>query len=299
MFQITFLGTSGSVPTVDRGMPSISLRYGNHLMLWDCGEGTQRQLMKYKVGYGSINSIFITHPHPDHYLGLIGLLETLKISAIYNKKIDIYLPSTLLSLFGNLSERYSFVKVHKIRSGELFRTKEFSVSAFRVKHCKDAFGFVLEEADRLKFHEKKAHSLGLRGEMFRQIQHSGQIKTEKGTVKLSDISWKKPGRKVVYSGDCLPSESTLNAAKGASILIHEATFDELMKNQAKERMHSTNIDAARLAKSAGAKNLVLTHISPRYSDEESNDRLLSETKAVFPPTQIARDGLSIDVIDVD
>ncbi len=294
MFTVTFLGTSGSVPSVERGMPSIALRYGNHLMLWDCGEGTQRQLMKYKVGYGSINSIFITHPHPDHYLGLVGLLETLKISSIYNKKIDLYLPSSLYESFSEIASRFEFVSLHKIKSGSLLKTKDFTVRAFRVKHCKDAFGFVFEESERLKFHENKAHSLGLKGEMFRQIQKTGQIKTENGVVKLSEISWKNPGRKVVYSGDCLPSESTIKEANCANLLIHEATFDQSKSAEAKERMHSTAYGAATLAAKASVKSLILTHISPRYSGD-SLSILIDEAKLAFSSSAIALDGLSIEV----
>ena len=285
MLRVTFLGTSGSVPTVERGMPSIALKYESELMLWDCGEGTQRQLMKYKVGYGSIDSIFITHPHLDHYLGLFGLLETLKLSSPAPRPVRIFLPR-------GLDLEYDFARVEKLKGGELYRGKGFSVTAVPVKHCRGAHAFVFEEEEKLKFHEEKAHALGLQGRLFREIQAKGKVKTGRGEVSLEDVSWRKPGRKIAYSGDCVPDSNLAEAAKGADLLIHEATFDSSMKDEAEERAHSTAAGAAELAKSAGVKRLVLTHISPRHSDTSA---LLEEARKIFPETEIAYDGLSIDI----
>ncbi|MEW6748799.1 MAG: ribonuclease Z [Candidatus Micrarchaeota archaeon] len=286
MLRITILGTSASAPTVERGMPSIALKYESHLMLWDCGEGTQRQLMRYKVGYGSVDSIFISHPHLDHYLGMFGLLETLKLSSASPRPVRIFLPR------GMDVEGYPFAKVEKIKAGELMRGKGFSVSAFAVKHCRGSHGFVFEEEERIKFHEEKAHSLGLKGRLFKEIQQKGKVKTPGGEVKLEDITWRKPGRKVVYAGDCAPSESTIEAAKGADLLIHEATFDSYKRAEAEERAHSTAEGAAKIAKAAGVKRLLLTHISPRYADVAE---LLEEAKAVFKDTEVAKDGQAIDI----
>lgn len=288
MFQLTFLGTSGSVPTVERGMPSLAVKYGSELLLWDCGEGTQRQLMRYKVGYGSISAIFISHPHLDHYLGMFGLLETLKLSSASPKKLPVFFPGTSEWL-----GRYPFAAPEKLRAGEAYRTADFSVDAFRVKHCKDSFAFALMEKEKVKFHEDKAHALGLKGRMFREIQQKGSVKTPNGTVKLADISWVKPGRKVVYGGDCLPDDNIIEAARGADVLVHEATFDASRKEEAAERMHSTSADAALVAKRAGVKKLILTHISPRYADIKE---LLGQAISVFPATEMAYDGMKVDVI---
>ncbi|MFN7991206.1 MAG: ribonuclease Z [Candidatus Micrarchaeia archaeon] len=286
MLRVTFLGTSGSTPTVDRGMPAIAIKYESQLMLWDCGEGTQRQLMRYRVGYGSIDSIFITHPHLDHYLGLFGLLETLKLSSPSPRPVRVFVPR------GLDVEGYPFAEVGKIKNGELLRGKDFRVLAFGVKHCRGSHGFVFQEDERIKFHEDKAHSLGLQGPLFREIQMKGRVKTEKGTVELGDVTWVKPGRKVAYTGDCLPHEDTIEAVRGADLLIHEGTFDSSMEKEAAERMHSTVAAAADVAKRAGVKRLILTHISPRYSD---SNILLEQARAVFPETDIAKDGLSIDI----
>jgi len=287
MLQVTFLGTSGSAPTVERGMPAIAVKYESALMLWDCGEGTQRQLMRYKVGYGSVDAIFITHPHLDHFLGLYGLLETLKLSSPSPRKMRVFVPAGV-----DVPDRFEFAKAERIGGGELFRAKGFTVSAFHVKHGRSAYGLVLQEDERIKFHEEKAHGLGLKGTLFREIQKKGSVKLGGKTIKLEDVSWVKPGRKIVYSGDCVHDSNTIEAAKGADLLIHEGTFDNSRKTEALERLHSTVEDAADVAKRAGVKRLVITHISPRYSDSSI---LLDQAKAIFPETEIAIDGLKVDL----
>jgi ribonuclease Z len=289
MLRVTFLGTSGSIPTVERGMPALAIKYESELMLWDCGEGTQRQMMRYKVGYGSISAIFISHPHIDHYLGLFGLLETLKLSSPSPKKLRLFMPKAVGE------PNYDFVATEHVKSGELYRGKGFSVSAFQVKHCRGAYGFVFQEGEKVKFHEEKAHSLGLKGRMFKEIQQKGKLKLGGREVALEDVTWKQPGRKIVYSGDCTPDQHLLDAARGADLLIHEGTFDASLEAEARERLHSTVKDAASTAKEAGVKQLVITHISPRYSDSASLASLLEQARQVFPGTGLASDGLSIDI----
>lgn len=286
MLRITFLGTSGSIPTVERGMPSLALKYGKELMLFDCGEGTQRQLMRYKVGYGSVSAIFVSHPHLDHFLGMYGLLETLRLSSPSPKPLSLFLPKAV-------SPRdYDFVKLTTLRKGRLYSGQGFTISAFPVRHCAGSYGFVFQEDEKIKFHEKKAHSLGLKGQMFRTIQEKGKVRTAKGIVKLEDVSWVKPGRKVVYTGDTLSHSNIIDVAKDADLLVHEGTFDSSLKDEAQERMHSTALDAATSAKSAGVKRLIITHISPRYSDTSV---LLEEARKVFKKTEIAHDGMAVDV----
>ncbi|MBU1930576.1 MBL fold metallo-hydrolase, partial [Candidatus Micrarchaeota archaeon] len=238
-------------------MPSIAIKYESELILWDCGEGTQRQLMKYKVGYGSIDHIMISHPHLDHYLGLFGLLETLRLSSPAPRPVNLFVPKQL-----DLQD-YKFAKLSKLKNGLIYRGKNFTISAFPVKHTKNSFGLVFQEDDKIKFHEEKAHSLGVHGKLFKEIQKKGKIKTDKGEIKLQDITWKNPGKKIVYSGDCSFDDNVLEAARGADILIHEATFDSSKKQEATERSHSTAEDAAMVAKKAKVKQLILTHISPR------------------------------------
>lgn len=290
MLEVTFLGTSGSVPTTERGMPALTLRYESELLLFDCGEGTQRQMMRYKSGFGSLDAIFITHPHLDHYLGMFGLLETLGMSSPAPKKLKIFIPPGMDDSF---AARYKFADIKKIKKGVIYEGRGFSVSAFPVEHCRGAFGFVFQEDAKVKFHEKKAKGLGLKGRMFSEIQEKGSLNVAGKKVLLKDITWERPGRKIVYSGDCAYCESTVEAAKGADLLIHEGTFDPSRKEEAKERRHSTVEDAARAAKESGAKLLAITHISPRYSDE--TELLLEAAKKIFQDTVIAVDGLKIPV----
>lgn len=287
MFQITFLGTSGGTPTVERGMPALALKYESDLLLFDCGEGTQRQLMRYKVGYGSVDAIFISHPHLDHYLGLFGYLETLRLSSPSPRHLDLFLPRGV-----EIADRYPFATVAQLRKKDLLKKPDYEVSAIPVKHCRDSFCFIFRESDRIKFHEEKAHSLGMSGTMFKEIQKKGKVKTASGEVLLSDVSWVKPGRKIVYSGDSAAGEEIIEAAQGADLLIHEATFDKARKTEALERLHSTAEDAAGIAKRAGVKRLILTHISPRYPEPSA---LLEEARAVFPDTEIAFDGMKVDL----
>ena len=247
MLKIIFLGTSAGVPTTERGMPSIALKYGSDLMLWDCGEGTQRQLMKYKVGYGSISSIFISHPHLDHFIGLYGLLETLKLSPS-PKKVSLFLPGDVTV------PAHDFVTLSQVKKGKLYKGKGFSVSAFPVRHCRSSYGFVFQEEEKIKFNEDKAHRLGLKGKMFTEIENKGKIKINNKTIKLEDVAWTKPGRKIVYTGDCTYDKDIIDISHNADLLIHEGTFDQSLKEEAKERLHSTVEDAALVAKKAKVKN---------------------------------------------
>lgn len=289
MFQVTFLGTSGGVPTVERGMPGIAVKYEGTLMLWDCGEGTQRQLMRYKVGYGSVSQIYVTHPHLDHYLGIFGMLETLKLSSASPPKVSIHSPDIFSD---DTQERYSFVTFSRIRKGVLCSNDHYEISAFPVRHCRSSYGLVFQEAASRKFYEEKAHKLGIKGRLFKEIQKKGSVEINGKRVSLEDVTWLRKGRKIVYSGDCRPSDATLEAAKDADLLIHESTFECSKKEEAEERLHTTAEEAAELAKKAGVKKLILTHISPRYSDSEI---LLKEAKAVFVQSFPAFDGMQVDV----
>ncbi len=288
MLKLTFLGTSASVPSVERSMPSIAVR-GKELYLWDCGEGAQRQMMKYKVGFGSVRGIFITHMHLDHFLGIYGLIETLRLSNTFSQKLAVFAPRK----FGDLLiSRWDFLEINEIRQGLLLKDSEAAISAFKVRHSGESFGFVYKEHDKLKFYEEKAHRLGLAGPMFREIQENGFVKIGRKRVELEDVTWTKTGRKIVYTGDCLPSRSTVEAAKGADLLIHDATFANEFQKEAEERNHSTAEQAAEVAKEAGVKQLALTHISGRYRDAAE---LLKEARAVFPNTIVAEDGLGLEI----
>lgn len=292
MFKITFLGTSASIPTVNRSMPSIALK-AKELYLWDCGEGTQRQMMKYKIGFGSVKVTFISHLHLDHFLGIFGLIETLRLSNVFAQKLSIYAPRGFQDL---LLRNWDFLDVNEIKPGLLIKDTEGEMFAFKVKHAGESFGFVYKEHDKLKFYEEKAHALGLKGAMFHEIQEKGFVKIRKTRIELDDVTWLKPGKKVVYSGDCLPSQNTVKAAKNADLLIHDATYSKEFEDEAKKRNHSTAEQAAEIAKEARVKKLALIHISGRYFDVS---QLLKEAREIFPNTIIAEDGLGLEIKNPD
>ncbi len=292
MFSVTFLGTAGSMPTPERNVSSLAIKYEGKLFLFDCGEGTQRQMMKYKVGYGSLDAVFLTHLHLDHFLGVYGLIETLHLTSPNPKLITFFAPKQFEQLLIN---RYPFVRIEETKKGELFRAKGFSISAFPVKHGQNAYGFIFQEEEKIKFDEKKAKSLGLKGRMFSEIQNKGSLTVNGKKIKLEDITWTKPGRKVIYTGDSAPCNETVKVAKDADVLIHEATFSEEKKEEAKERMHSTAMQAAEIAKKANVKKLILTHISSRYSSQEELKKLLEEARSIVANCEIAFDGQTINL----
>lgn len=295
MLKLTFLGTGGAVPSIRRAMPAIAVKW-DKLFLWDCGEGTQREMMKRGVGYGSVEAIFITHMHLDHFLGAFGLIETVRMNT-QKEFLRVFAPRGFARIFESMSpsfmRRPDFVRLEELREGEVYRGKDYAISAFRVEHGANAFGLVFREDNKRKFDEKKAKGMGLRGAMFTEIQKKGFVEAGGRRVGLDEVSWERKGIKVVYSGDTRPTESVVEAAKGADLLIHDATFAEGMGDEAEGRFHTTAADAARIAKRAEVKRLVLTHISCRYADDVK--ALLEEARAIFRNTEIAKDGMEVEV----
>lgn len=288
MFEITFLGTSCAVPTVQRNLSSIAVRREGDVFLLDCGEGTQRQMMRFGVSYMKVKAIFITHLHLDHFLGAFGLIETMALNG-RAEKLTIYGPIGAKATFGRTKEFVEIVEIDGKISADF---GGFIASSFKVKHSRDSFGFAFEEKERLRFHEEKAKSLGIKGPMFTKIMKEGKLKIGKKTIKLSDVTYAQPGKKIAYTGDTAPCAETTKAAKGADLLIHEATFAEEKKGEAAEANHSTAQQAAEIAKKAGAKKLALTHISGRYKDTKI---LLGEAKSVFESVVVAEDGMALVV----
>jgi len=283
--KIIFLGTSGSIPSKSRGLPSIAI-HAKEWLLFDCGEGTQRQMMKYNVHYGRFKSIFITHNHLDHYLGLLGLTETYNL-VLPNKKIPIFLPKDLVN--SNLFSNKKNVELNQLKIGLIYENSEFEISAFPVTHIKNSFGFVLIEKDRIKFDEKKAYSFGLKGKMFKEIEEKGFVKIGRKKIKLEDVGKVKRGIKIVYSGDTVYSDEVISMSKDADVLIHDSTY--LNKEDDIRHAHSTADEAAMVAKKANVKMLILVHINPRYNGKE----LLSSAKRIFKNVVLSEDGLTIDL----
>lgn len=297
---ITFLGTGAACPSVDRNVSSIAIAREGETLLLDCGEGTQRQMMRYGVGF-SFREIFFTHYHADHILGVTGLLRTMGLQE-RTAPVTLYGPRGADRILGAALalgvERNRFaVEIVEVKPGDRLRRDEYDMVAFEADHRPDTIGWALVEHTRLgRFDPERARELGIpEGPLWGQI-HKGQPVTAPGgrIVTPADlVGPPRSGRTVVYSGDTRPSPAVALAARGADLLIHEATFSGEELERAAETGHSTAAQAARIAAEAGVRRLVLTHISPRYTRDAPE--LLAEARAVFPEVIIARDGLSIDV----
>ncbi|MEM4633529.1 MAG: ribonuclease Z [Candidatus Anstonellaceae archaeon] len=287
MFEVTFLGTASAVPTLKRNLPSIAVRHEGDLLLLDCGEGSQRQMMQFGISYMKLKAVFLSHLHTDHILGLFGLLETMAL-ANRQDKLCIYGPKGTKHLF----QKKGFAEVVEIEDGFSCDFGKFEVKAFANMHCKGSFGFIVEEKPKRRFYEQKAKAAGLRGAMFSKLLEKGELEIDGKKIRLKDVTYIQEGKKLVYSGDTPPCPSVIKAAKNADLLIHEATFCSDMEEEAKESNHSTAKQAAEVAKKAKAKKLVLTHLSARYSDPS---KLRLEAKKFFPNCEVAEDGMKISV----
>ncbi|MGC8652299.1 MAG: ribonuclease Z [Candidatus Micrarchaeia archaeon] len=294
MAKIIFLGTSGSTPTKSRNLPSVALEYNGRIYLFDCGEGTQRQMLRYSVNISKVEAIFISHIHGDHIIGIAGLVRTLALNKRQHP-LFIFVPrgyegaaSQLLSFDKALIGFPIFVK--PISSGIIYKGDGFAVKALKLVHFVPTFGFVFKEDDKIRFLKEKAASAGLKGEMYSQLLSKGRLTVNGKSIALKDVTYAERGLKIVYIADTRPTQGVVVAARGADLLIHEATFSASEAGLAKERKHSTSEEAARIAKKAGAKRLVLMHISARY---KSTAKILKESRSIFPSTDVAKDGMVI------
>ncbi len=297
LLRVVFLGTSGSVPSVDRGLPAIFIQFGQHRVLFDCGEGTQRQMMIAKTGF-KLDAVFITHLHTDHFLGLFGLLETMSLNE-RNEKLTVYSPhpeflTSVFKAFGY--ENLSFpVEVRELKDGECVRFGSFRVVSFKTDHTVKSYGYaVVEDERRGKFDREKAEKLGLKpGPLYAKLAR-GESVTVSGRVITPDmvLGEARRGRKVVYTGDTRPCERVVEISKNADLLIHDASFTSDLQSWAVETKHSTAREAAEVAVRAEVKELILTHVSARYKDSSV---LLDEARKIFEKTTVAEDFMIIDV----
>jgi len=299
LLKITFLGTSGTVPSVERNPSAILIQYGSQRILFDCGEGTQRQMMIAKTGFRNLNAIFITHLHTDHFIGLFGLLETMALND-RKDKITIYSPKArfLASLFkafgyGNLGYP---IEVVELRDGDEVKFGDFKVVAFKTNHIVPSLGYAFIEKDRPgKFYRDKAEALGIPpGPLYSKLVKGESVEVN-GKIITPEmvVGPPRPGRKIVYTGDTRPCDRTLEIAKNADVLIHDASFTSDLQDWAEETKHSTAREAAEIARKAGVLQLILTHISARYSKDPSP--LLNEAKEVFENTVVANDLMTVEV----
>ncbi|HEX7024055.1 MAG TPA: ribonuclease Z [Gemmatimonadales bacterium] len=300
MLSLTFLGTGAATPTVDRNVSALAVHREGEMLLFDCGEGTQRQMMRYGVGF-SFRDIFFTHYHSDHFLGVIGLLRTM---GLMDRKegVTLHGPKGAQRILGGALaigiERTRFpVEIIEVKPGDRMGRGEYEIAVFETDHRADTVGYALVEHDRLgRFDPERARELGVpEGPLWGQIHKGRSVTLPDGRVVTPGelVGPSRPGRTMVVTGDTRPHPAVLAAARGADLLVHEATFGEDERARAVETGHSTAREAAIVARDAGVGRLVLTHVSARYNREAPE--LLAEAREVFPETVVAKDGLTLEV----
>ncbi len=298
--ELIFLGTSGSIPTVQRGIPAIALKRDREILLFDAAEGTQRQMSLAHLSLMKVSAVFITHLHGDHFLGLAGLVQTMSL-LFRSAPLDVYCPAgerERLEAYLKIPH-YTLtfeVKIHEMKPGEEIRRDGYRIVTCEADHPVPSLAYAYVEDDRQgRFDTEKAAELGMKtGPDFSKLKAGLSVKLKDGrTVKPEDVMGPaRPGRKIVYTGDTRPSEHVIELAKGADVLIHDCTLANELAEMAEENSHSNPSRAAEVAKRAGVKKLVLTHISPRYNDDTV---LQEQAKKVFPETVVARDLMVIEV----
>jgi ribonuclease Z len=290
--SVFFAGTAGSIPTARRGLPAVLVRRGGDRILFDCGEGTQRQLVS-SVGLTELTEVFLTHYHADHWLGLPGLLKTFDLRA-RERPLAIHGPpglTELLVLAMRVAGRVRYeLQLIELEPGEVLRRDGYSIAPVAVAHRAPAFGYVLYEDERPGvFDPEQATALGLTpGPEFGRVQRGETIR---GVTPEQIMGPARPGRKIVLSGDTRPCETLRIAAHRADLLLHEATFAEEERGRAAETGHSTAAQAAALAKEAEVTVLALNHFSTRYPVGVLRD----EARAIFPRTLLPRDFDTIEI----
>jgi ribonuclease Z len=296
--DLVFLGTSASAPTASRAPAALLVRRGGERLLFDCAEGTQRQLMRSSVGLPELEEIFVSHLHADHYLGLPGMLKTFQLRQ-REVPLTVYGPPGLRDLFGGLRRVFGRLgyplEVCELRAGEALERDGYRLLVFGVHHGVAALGYALDEHDRPgRFDNDAADGLGIPvGPERGALQRGDSITLADGRVLTPDavLGEARPGRRILITGDTAPVETVRVLAEGADVLVHEATFSEEERDRAGDTLHSTARQAAEIAREAGVRLLALTHISPRYFGPE----LAREAREVFPATVVPRD---FDVIEV-
>ena len=298
--SLRFLGTSAARPTVERNVSSVALIREGETMLFDCGEGTQRQMMRYGISF-VLEDIFFTHLHADHVIGVIGLMRTMALQG-RTEALRLWGPRgssrhlRRASEFG--VERVGFrVDVMEVQAGETIRRNGYTIEPFAADHGGGpSLGFALvEEERRGRFNPELAREMGVpEGPLWGRLHKGEAVTLPDGRVvdPVVLVGPRRSGRKVVISGDTRPTQTVIDAAEGADVLVHEATFADEEADRARETGHSTAREAGAVARSAGVRQLVLTHFSARYSRDPSE--LLRQAREEFAAVVLARDGLEID-----
>jgi ribonuclease Z len=290
--DVVFLGTSGSMPTAKRALPATLVRRGGERLLFDCGEGTQRQLLRSDIGLVELDEIFLSHFHADHYLGLPGMLKTFALRG-REVPLTIYGPSGMGDLLGSLRRIFGrlpyVVSAVELEPGDKLTRGEYRIAAFAVDHGVSGIGYALVEDERPgRFDVEVADRLGVPSGRERGVLQGGDpVTVADGRVVTPEevLGAPRAGRKVVLAGDTAPAASVVEAAAGADLLVHEATFLADERARARETSHSTAGEAALVGQEAAVRLLALTHVSTRYFGHQ----VIEEAGQIFPATVVPRD----------
>lgn len=294
--EAIFLGTGSMVPTVERNHSAVLLTYKDEAMLFDCGEGTQRQLRIAKISPSKITRIFISHWHGDHILGLPGLIQTMG-ACDYKGVLEIYGPkgtndfvSKILGSF--VLETKVEIKSIEIEGGRFLETENFYAEALPARHSTPCLAYALVEKDRRKINMAYLKKLGVKsGPILKDLQAGKGIEWKGKKINVDDATFLVKGKKMAYVMDTKPCDNLAKIAKDADLLICEATLLDELREKADFACHMTSVQAAELAKLANAKKLVMTHFSQRY---KSVADFKKEAKAIFPNSECAKDFLKVD-----
>ncbi len=304
MIRVIVLGSGAAIPTKSRNCASVAIQYDGEILLFDCGEGTQRQLIKAGKSIMKITKIFITHLHGDHIFGIPGLFHSMSLMH-REKPIDVYGPKGIQKFIDFITSEENFfhktfdINVHEIEGEKAIvcETDMYRVEALKVDHSVPTYAYAFIERDRPgKFLVSKAIALGIpRGRLWGKLQRGKIVKLPDGRVITPDMVLGPPrkGKKVVYTGDTRFTESLIDFAKEADLLIHDSTFDESLSEKAREYFHSTCTEAAEIAKRANVKKLMLIHVSNRY--EKNPELLVDQARKIFENTILAKDLMVIEL----
>lgn len=300
MLRIIFLGTGGSLPTCNRNPSAVIVNFKGELLLFDCGEGTQQQMMRAKTGMMSLSSIFVSHFHADHFLGIPGLIQTMSFLG-RKEPLTIYGPegtrefTEFFKILGYCNLKYE-VRGVELSPGDIVEGRDYVVRALRTEHSIPSLGYALIENPRPgRFNRERAVELGVPpGPLFAKLQKGSPVEVNGKTIMPEEVvGAARPGRTVIYTGDTRPCGSVLEASRDADILIHDGSFADEMAEWAGESMHSTAGEVAALAREAGVMKLVLTHVSSRYTDDV--EPILRDSKKVFENVIVAEDLMELEV----
>ncbi len=295
--EIIFLGTSAMVPTKDRNHFAFFVKYKNEGMLFDCGEGTQRQLRIAGIKPSKITKIFISHFHGDHILGLPGLLQTMSASQ-YEGTLRIYGQKGLREMISKISDLFPFDNKLDLEVVEITKTRfidhpDYYVEAYKLEHGVPCIGYRLAEKDRLRIDMEKAKKHGLKqGPALGRIQNNESVEIDGKTIRPEDVAYAVPGRIIGFIADTVMTTNCMKIAQDADILISESTHSSRHAEKAETYKHFTAKQAAFVAHQANVKKLVLTHFSQRYKNIQE---VVDDAKDLFPDTVASYDFMKIKI----